>query len=57
MDLGDFGGVINKADNLDYVTTEEEPLFDAADATRCGKDIFVQHGFTTNVLDDYFPRQ
>jgi hypothetical protein len=56
MDLGDFGGVINKADNLDYVTTEEEPLFDAADATR-RKDIFVQHGFTTNVLDDYFPRQ
>ena len=23
--------------------------FDAADVTRCGKDLFVQHGFTTNL--------
>lgn len=31
-----------------FVTTEEEPLFDAADVCRMGKDLFVQHGFTTN---------
>ena len=41
--------IIARANNLHYVTTEEEVLFDAADATRCGKDIFVQHGFTTNL--------
>lgn len=32
-----------------FVTTEVEPLFDAADAVRCGRDLFVQHGFTTNL--------
>ena len=32
-----------------FVTTEEEPLFDAADVCRMGKDLFVQHGFTTNL--------
>jgi glycine amidinotransferase len=32
-----------------YVTTDEEPLFDAADVCRMGKDFFVQHGFTTNL--------
>jgi glycine amidinotransferase len=32
-----------------FVTTEEEPLFDAADIVRCGRDLFVQHGFTTNL--------
>ncbi len=31
-----------------FVTTEEEPLFDAADVCRLGKDLVVQHGFTTN---------
>jgi glycine amidinotransferase len=49
MNIADFGQIVSKADNMDYVTTEFEPLFDAADATRCGKDIFVQHGFTTNL--------
>lgn len=44
-----------------YVTTEEEPLFDAADMVRCGRDIFVQHGFTTNLkgidwLRRHFPQ-
>ena len=34
----------------DFVTTEEEPLFDAADVLRFGKDLVVQHGFTTNLL-------
>lgn len=47
--IADYDKIMNRADKLDFVTTEEEPLFDAADATRCGKDIFIQHGFTTNV--------
>ncbi|MBO67205.1 MAG: serine/threonine protein kinase [Acidiferrobacteraceae bacterium] len=33
---------------LDFVTTEDEPLFDAADVLRIGKDLFCQHGLTTN---------
>ena len=33
---------------LDFVTTEHEPLFDAADVCRLGKDLFCQHGLTTN---------
>jgi len=33
----------------DFVTTEFEPLFDAADVLRFGKDLVVQHGFTTNL--------
>ena len=33
---------------LDFVTTEEEPLFDSADILRIGKDLFCQHGLTTN---------
>ncbi len=43
-----------------FVTTEEEPLFDAADVLRFGKDLIVQHGFTTNMkgidwLQRHFP--
>jgi glycine amidinotransferase len=43
-----------------YVTTEEEMLFDAADVSRYGKDLFVQNGFTTNMkamdwLQRHFP--
>lgn len=34
--------------NKDFVTTEEEIMFDAADVMRLGKDLFVQHGLTTN---------
>ena len=34
--------------NLEFVTTEYEPLFDAADVMRLGKDLFCQQGFTTN---------
>jgi len=33
---------------LDFVTNENEPLFDAADIMRIGKDLFCQHGLTTN---------
>jgi glycine amidinotransferase len=36
-------------DDRIFVTTEAEPLFDAADVCRMGKDLFVQHGFTTNL--------
>ena len=32
-----------------FVTTEEEPLFDAADIMRMGRDLIVQHGCTTNL--------
>ena len=32
----------------DWVLTEEEPLFDAADITRAGKDLFVYHSSVTN---------
>ena len=32
-----------------FVTSEEEPLFDAADVLRFGKDLIVQHGSTTNL--------
>lgn len=31
-----------------YVTTEHEPVFDAADVVRCGRDIFVQRSHVTN---------
>lgn len=31
-----------------YCVTNEEPLFDAADITRCGKDIFAQTSITCN---------
>jgi glycine amidinotransferase len=31
-----------------FVTNEEEILFDAADVMRFGRDLVVQHGFTTN---------
>lgn len=41
-----------------YVTTEEEILFDAADVARIGRDLFVQHGFTTNLKGiDWLRRQ
>ena len=33
----------------DFVTTEKEPLFDAAEFARFGKDIVIQHGFTANL--------
>jgi glycine amidinotransferase len=33
---------------VDYVITEFEPTFDAADFIKCGKDIFVQQSHVTN---------
>jgi len=32
----------------DWILTEEEPCFDAADVVRCGKDLFVQKSMVTN---------
>lgn len=34
---------------LVYATTEAEPLFDAADFVRCGRDLFAQRSHVTNV--------
>lgn len=31
-----------------YVTNEAEPVWDAADMTRCGRDIFIQRSHVTN---------
>jgi len=31
-----------------YVSTEFEPVFDAADVARCGRDIFIQRSHVTN---------
>ena len=39
---------LRRTAELDFVTTEHEPLFDAADVLRIGKDLFCQHGLTTN---------
>ncbi len=36
------------AESSDWIPTEKEPLFDAADVIRCGKDIFVQKSMVTN---------
>lgn len=33
---------------VEYVTTEVEPVFDAADVARCGRDLFVQRSHVTN---------
>jgi len=40
--------LLERTANLDMVTTEHEILFDAADVLRLGKDLFIQHGLTTN---------
>ena len=43
--------------NKDFVTTEVEPMWDAADVMRMGKDLFIQHGLTTNrTAMDWFQR-
>jgi glycine amidinotransferase len=41
----------------DWILTEEEPLFDAADVLRCGKDLFVQKSMVTNDLGFRWLRQ
>ncbi len=52
---------LKRTADLDFVTTEHEPLFDAADILRVGKDLFCQHGLTTNRrgmewLQRHYPR-
>jgi len=37
-----------KMHDYEFSTTEAEPVWDAADCTRLGKDVFVQHSKTTN---------
>lgn len=37
-----------KMHEFTFCVTENEPIFDAADITRCGKDIFVQLSMTCN---------
>jgi glycine amidinotransferase len=39
----------NHKRGVEYVTTEVEPVFDAADLARCGRDIFVQRSHVTNL--------
>ncbi|WP_373740183.1 serine/threonine protein kinase [Neisseria sp.] len=39
---------LERTANKDFVTTEWEPMWDAADVLRLGKDLFIQHGLTTN---------
>lgn len=43
-----FDEQIARVRRNDLVLTEEEPLFDAADVARCGKDLFVQLSLVTN---------
>ena len=40
-----------------YVTNDFEPLFDAADMARCGKDIFIQRSHVTNDFGIQWLRQ
>lgn len=40
--------LLERTAKLQMVTKEYEILFDAADVMRLGKDLFVQHGLTTN---------
>ncbi len=40
--------LLDRTAKLQMVTKEHEILFDAADVMRLGKDLFVQHGLTTN---------
>lgn len=37
-----------RAERADWILSEKEPLFDAADVVRCGKDLFVQKSMVTN---------
>ena len=39
---------LERTANKEFSTTEHEILFDAADVLRIGKDLFIQHGLTTN---------
>ena len=50
-DLYNYGYTIpGKGEPLRYVINEFEPVFDAADFIRCGRDIFVQMSNVTNAF-------
>jgi glycine amidinotransferase len=50
-ELYDYGYTVpGRGEPMRYVITEYEPVFDAADFIRCGKDIFVQKSNVTNAL-------
>lgn len=38
----------NRIERSEWILTEKEPLFDAADVVRLGKDLFVQQSMVTN---------
>jgi glycine amidinotransferase len=40
--------VPSKEDTMRYIVTDFEPVFDAADCVRCGRDIFMQQSNVTN---------
>jgi glycine amidinotransferase len=46
----DAYGKNQSQEELEYAITEHEPVFDAADFIRCGRDIFVQQSNVTNQL-------
>jgi glycine amidinotransferase len=51
------GELDQKMHAYEWHLTEKEPLFDAADAIRFGKDIFIQHAAATNRAGiDWFKR-
>jgi len=37
-----------KAEEIDWIITENEPLFDASDVVRCGMDLFLEYSMVTN---------
>ena len=39
----------SKIENADFILTEDEPLFDAAEILRFGKDLFYHNNFTSNL--------
>ena len=50
-----------KIENRDMILTEKEPLFDAAEILRFGKDLFYHNNFTSNLsgldwLQRHFPK-
>lgn len=47
-DLYDYEWTESSSKEVNFVTTEFEPVFDAADFTRIGTDIFAQRSQVTN---------
>nr|VFJ65087.1 MAG: glycine amidinotransferase [Candidatus Kentron sp. FW]VFJ69558.1 MAG: glycine amidinotransferase [Candidatus Kentron sp. FW] len=49
-DLYDWNYTVPKDEHMRFVLNEFEPVFDAADFVRCGRDIFGQRSNATNAL-------